>query len=421
MKKESRLYKPLVLLLILFSFLNFVPKLTAASPPEIREDGLTIILREPIEKKRTTLSFLRMIVKTGSAHEQPDKAGINKLTNEILYYIFRASSALEVNFLSLPEYTIFDFTVSPVKFLDFCRELDTVIRLDALLLHDLCNELINYHLNEPKNPGKTALIKFYEKLYGIDHPYLHHYCPNYNNLNIAEVNNWFREIFRPANLIIATSEKLPPDFLLKPAGRDLKGKPSLETKKIQKLEKKPEFNFTPVRDNLCTAVIGFSAPQIKEKTFFAGFLLTKFLEDELWQLLRQQSGLVYDVQVYYSYLTEPSAPNIKIIFQTLPETIESALEIINRILDGLKSDGIPQPRIEYLIQREKLYLENRKKTPGYEVQIAGFQVLSDHYQSEQDLLVSLREVSTEESKELANRIATSLCISLAGPSYILSN
>jgi hypothetical protein len=282
---------PLVFLLIVTVLACSWPGFAS---PEKRTDGL-IVSELASATPKNNYEYLTMIVKTGYGHEPKEKPGLNNLTNELVYFLLRGTRALEVSYYPFAEYTVFSFVIWREDFRAFCAELDAIIRLDTLLLYDLCNELIYQHLHTAKTPFAIGQHLQYELLYGPDHPYLNRFIADYTKLNINEVNTWFREIYKPNNLIISTTVKLPEDFLKKPNGRDMR-------KKVIHPEVPPNFaadqpsRFTEVNAPLSTIFLSFPAPQPHEDGFWAGRIVQKYLRHQLWLTLRQELGFCYDIQ-----------------------------------------------------------------------------------------------------------------------------
>jgi len=348
--------------LLLFLIILTCTLSTTASIEE-REDGLVISTRT-LPAAEDNYEYLTLLLKTGYGHEPAGKYGLHNLTNELIFFLLRTTSALEVNYYPYAEYTVFTFVLRREDFRAFCSELDTIIRLDTLLLYDLCNELIYRHYHTPQPPARVGQHVLYELLYGPAHPYLNQFKADYPKLNINEVNLWFREIYKPNNLVISTTAELPEEFLRKPSGRDLQKKvvlPAIPPPLIGG----PAFRFTETRTPYSTIFLSFPGPRPTEDAYFTARVLQKYLQTQLWKRLRQDLGYCYHVQVNYTALQEPTAPNITIILQVLPENTEPALNEVFRLLAQLEKEPPTPEEIAHLSAREEKKQQKNYSSPRF--------------------------------------------------------
>ncbi len=316
-----------------------------------RPAGLTVVEINSDSPQETELCYLTMIIKTGYANDPEGKAGLTRLTNELFYYLTRNGSAFNISYNTLADFSIFNFTVTTKNYEDFCKELDYLIHQDALLMYDLCNELIRYHLSEPHPHSRIALINYEELIYGNTHPYFTRFNPNYKKLSINDANTWFRLIYRPNNIIIASSRKLPEDFLRRPFGRDI-AKPVEKNETPKALfENIPSEKFAAIHDNLSTVIVGFPAPRFDTEECIPTILIQEYLQEKLWNEIRENSGLCYDLQVNYSCFYQPAAPNLMVVCQTLPEDTETVVAKIVNELKNLVADGIADTEKNRIIER----------------------------------------------------------------------
>jgi hypothetical protein len=298
---------------------SFYPAFLEAAPKnESRNDGLIVMKAEITPKTAQTPCLVSLILKTGYADDPAGQSGLTELTNQLLYRVFLNSSALNIHYHTYAKFSKFNFVVSDKDFKTFCTELDSAIRAEALMLYDECNELIRDFKNQPQVPGSIGEFNLYRMLYGNIHPYLAVFKNNYPDLNIDTVNSWFRKIYRPNNLMIATSTDLPPDFLLKPSGRDMKEAVTFPKTPSADCAPKPTINCAWIQNNISTIYVGLPGPPIRDNNLFAMIVMQRYLQKELWDKLREEMGLCYDVQVSYPYLQEPDAPSLIVSLATLP-------------------------------------------------------------------------------------------------------
>ncbi len=343
---------------------------------EQRDDGLTIVLREPSQPKEE-IQYLTLILKTGYAHDPAGKYGLTNLTNELIHYLFKRTGALQVESQTYADYSAFHFVVTRSGFNEFCSQLDRILRTDALLLYDLCNEITRYHLNLPKTPELKGLSQFYSLVYGPNHPYNSVFSSNYDQLDIVEVNKWFRQIYKPNNLIIATSIKLPIDFLRRPAGRDLKE--AVAVGKISPAAANPnyELKWAPVRDNCVTVCLGFEAAKFGEEGVFATLLLEKYLNQRLWKIIREDHGLSYDPGVYYQLNSKSSAPLLQVALHTIAADTGTVINLILTEFKKIAAEGIPEEELTKIKEQERKRLELIEKDQESVIRAAALFGLSD--------------------------------------------
>jgi hypothetical protein len=414
--KKSILFQALLGLLLIFLFFNSQQQLIAAQMSEPRTDGLILIQPTSPQSEASQVCYLSMIIKTGYADDPKDKAGLTDLTNELFYYLLKNGLAVDVNYYTGADFSVFNFIISQKNFAEFCSELDFMIRKDALLLYDLCNELVRYRINEPHPNYLIAMVNYHELIYGVSHAYLTVDHPNYRNLTINDVNSWFRLIYRPNNLIIAASSEMPVDFLLKPFGREIQ-KPVIFPNVTPAASVTSEkIMFAAIHDNLSTIVMGFPAPRLDENDCLTTIFIQKYLQKELWDQIREHSGLCYDIQVDYSYLNEPSAPTLTIICQTLPEDSDLVIRKIIQVFKKLASEGVPEPQKNQLLAREKKQLT----TLGYAIQTKAFQAyFNRNWIGEINSFTDkLGQVSQEQVIKVISDRLQYLKISVAGPSEV---
>ena len=319
---------------------------------EQRNDGLTIVISDQ-GSKRQEIQYFTLILKTGFAHDPVGKSGLTNLTNEIIKYLFSHTNALYVDYQSYADYSAFHFAVALSDFNQFCNQLDQIIRLDALLYYDLCNELIRYHLNQPKKPGLKAFSQLYSLVYGPNHPYTSIFYPNYEQLDINEVNKWFRQIYKPNNLIIASSAKLPQEFLRRPAGRDLTEAVSLKDISPPAVNTDLELKWTPIHDNMSTVYLGFETAKFGEEGILATNLLQKYLGQRLWKVIREDNGLSYDPEVYYQLTGSSSAPMLLVAFHSLTENTGAAINLVLGEFKKIAAEGISEAEVQKIMARER--------------------------------------------------------------------
>lgn len=382
---------------------------------EQRDDGLTIVIKEPDQDKQE-VHYLTLIIKTGYAHDPVGKFGITNLTNEIIYQLLRHTYVLGLDFQTCADYSVFHFVTTREYFNDFCAQVDWIIRSDALLYYDLCNTLTRYHLNQPKPSELQAIAQLYSMVYGPEHPYNSIFKPDYDKLDITEVNKWFRQIYKPNNFIIASSLKLPDDFLRRPAGRDLKEPVILNEIPDSTVDNTPELKWTPVHDNIATVCLGFETPKFDDEGIFATFLLEEYLNQRLWKVIREENGLSYDPQVFSLLISKSSVPTLQAVFHTLAPDTAKVISLIIAEFKQVAAEGIPETEIAKIIGRERKRQEMNDKDLQSAVGAAALYGLL-----EREWMVNREEYLTglNEEAKIVSQIMTEglsgLKISVAGP------
>ncbi len=344
----------IIIILVLLPLYAAASDSTTKISKEQRDDGLTIVLREPDQAQaKQELQFVNLIIKAGYAHDPIGKFGITNLTNELIFNLLRHTSVIDIDYQTYADYSIFQFVTTRNYFNDFCTQLDQIIRSDALLLYDLCNDLVHYHLNQPKSPELAAISQFYSMVYGSEHPYNSFFTPNYDKLNITEINKWFRHIYKPNNFIISSSLKLPDDFLRKPSGRDLKETVTLSEVPIIAADYSPELKYTLIHDNIATVCLGFETPRMDGEGVFATFLIEKYLNQRLWKIIREENGLSYDPEVFSLLISKSSAPTLQAVLHTLAPDTGKVINMIIAEFKKVAAEGIPEAEIAQIIGQER--------------------------------------------------------------------
>lgn len=382
---------------------------------EQRDDGLTVIIREPDQDKQE-VHYLSLIIKTGYAHDPVGKFGITNLTNELIYQLLRHTYVLGLDFQTCADYSAFHFVTTREYFNDFCAQVDWIIRSDALLYYDLCNTLTRYHLNQPKPSELQAISQLYSMVYGPEHPYNSIFKPDYDKLDITEVNKWFRQIFKPNNFIIASSLKLPDDFLRRPAGRDLKEPVILNEIPDSTVDNIPELKWTPVHDNIATVCLGFETPKFDDKGIFATFLLEEYLNQRLWKVIREENGLSYDPQVFSLLISKSFVPTLQTVFHTLAPDTAKVISLIIAEFKQVAAEGIPEAEIAKIIGRERKRQEMNDKDLQSAVGAAALYGLlgREWMVNREEYLTGLNEEAKIVSQVMTEGLS-SLKISVAGP------
>lgn len=327
-------------------------QLSAAPTGGVRNDGCTIVKLNQPKEETVGVCYLTMIIKTGYVNDPKDKAGLTDLTNELCYYLLRSGSAININLYTAAEFSYFNFMVSKQNWEAFCWELDSLIHQDALMVYDLCNQLTRDHLSEPHPAYLSAIANYHELIYGENHPYLSLDHPRYRDLTIADINNWFRLIYRPNNLIIAASAELPGDFLRRPFGRDIQNPLKFPDIPAASLDVSSKTTFTAIHHNLSTIVMGFPAPRADQADCFPTILIQKYLQQQLYDVLCEQAGLCNTIHVSYSYFNESSSPTLTIDCQSLPENATLVVKQIVQVLKKMRTEGIPGAQENRILDQE---------------------------------------------------------------------
>lgn len=382
---------------------------------EQRDDGLILVIKDQ-DKNQPAIQHLTMILRTGSAHDPVGKSGLTNLTNEIIYYLLRNTCALQVDYQIYADYSQFHFIVTRNEFNLFCDQLDQIIRADALLGYDICNELINYHLNLPKTSELIALSQLYSLVYGPDHPYNYSFAPSYDRLNINEVNKWFRRIYRPNNLIIAAGIKPPDDFLRRPVGRDTKEAVALDSIPASAGNVTPELRWMPVRDNIVTVCLGFETSQFGTEGLSATVLLQKYLDQKIWKIIREDQGLNYDPEVFYQLTGTSNAPMLLVMVHTLAENTGTVINLILTQFKEIAASGIPEEDLNNIIEQERKRWRMMENEPESSINAAAlYGLLGQDWLINQKNYFTILTAETEIVPQIMSAGLARLKISVTGP------
>jgi hypothetical protein len=358
MKKKLMIWVGLIGLLVVLGL--GMPEIYGAVKPGTRDDGLTVMKLELPKGVKPSYCFLTLVLKNGYADDPAGKAGLTGLTNQLLYQLFSNTSAIDVQYETLANFSQFYFLVPIKNYPAFCNEWDRIIRMEALMMYDECRAIIKDYINEPNNPGILGLEDLYKLLYGNGHPYQAVFNGNLPVLDISTVNDWFRKTYRPSNMVIATTADLPADFLMKPSGRDLKQSVTFTQPPQASCAPRPIIHWTQVKGGISSIFIGFPGAQVKDNDFFSMMVLKRYLQKELWNQLREEMGLCYDVQVSYSYLRESAAPAFIISLETLPADADIAIaKIIDILQQVMVKNSITTKRLSLIQEQEKIRMEHQ--------------------------------------------------------------
>lgn len=415
----------IVINLIFFAFIGVLlfslatPPTHAAAPSIIvRDDGLTVVTpQQPDPGNKEQVQYLTMIVKTGYGNDPADKAGLTSLTNNLMFILFKYySHAADVDCQTNGDYTIYHFTVMPKDLKLFCADLDEFLRTEVLFGYDFCNAWIEYMKNAPRHPGLPSLINLAGMLYGPDHSYTKFYNPNYANLNVGELNKWFRKIYRPNNLIVSSTFSLPDEFLRRPSGKEFKEPVGLPKIAPPVFDAAPAIKYVPDHDYTSVVSMGFPAPQLSDDSYLSIQLGWLYLDYELNEELREKSGYVYYVAPNCTAGDEPSAPAFIILFQSLPEDTGVATQKVIDVLKSLAKDGIPADKLAKIMESEKKRLALRDKSPADLTNSYAFRALFNvkWFGDSDEYLNQLEKSSKNVAKVFADRLP-GLKISIAGP------
>ena len=353
MKKRLLVWTWLVGWGVLFA-LGANPLVQGAAKPVGQNDGITVLKLELQKGLKLNYCYLTLVLKNGYANDPAGNSGLTFLTNQLLYRAFLNTSALDVRYETYANFSQFYFLIPLKEYAMFCKELDAIIRMEALMMYDECHAIIQGRKNEPQNPAILGLMDLYKMLYGNDHPYLSVFQGNLPNLDINTVNDWFRKTYRPSNMIIAATADLPGDFLMKPSGRDLKSPVAFTRTPPALCPARPMLHWTQIEGNISSVFVGLPGPALHDKDCFSMMVLRRFLQKELWEKLREEMGLCYDVQVRYSYLRESMAPSLIISLETLPADADIAIaKIIDVLLQVTDKNGVTAQRLSLIQEQEK--------------------------------------------------------------------
>lgn len=421
-----RLKATLLIFIALTLFLGFptiIPSTHAADPSIIvRDDGLTVVTPpKPVDnkeaKKDSTVNYLTMIVKTGYGHDPAGKVGLTHLTNNLLYMIFLYyTPSADVSYETYGDYTVFHFVTHAKDAKAFFAALDEILRTEVLFGYDFCNSWREYVKNASRHPGLPALTNLSAMLYGADHPYTKTYAPDYDNLNVGELNKWFRRIYRPNNMIISSTAPIPEDFLRRPAGKEFKAPVGLPPIAQPVIQRKTELRYVADYDHSSVICMGFPSPKLSDGDYMGLNLGWLYLADALEDELRGKSGYVYYVSPYSTAGEEPSAPAFIVIFQTLPEETGIAAQKAMEVLKELAKNGIPQDKLARILDSEKKKLALRDKSAAALTRSYAYRALFgiEWFGDSEAYLKHLEQAAPGVAKVFADRLPY-LKLSIAGP------
>lgn len=190
------------------------------------------------------------------------------------------------------------------ELLDFLADLLPRIEFKQATLTELKQEFID-RINEQKfNPFHLAHQQLQFLLYG-DHPYsFSHWgrMDSINSLEVKDLQDHYDRFFIPGHLSVAITANSSPDrmaeLVAKAFGRwQCSQTPPTLTHQTPNFH--PGFSHQPWAGDQIWLMVGFPAPNVHDPDFFGMKIINAHLGNgsscRLFQVLREQQGLVYDV------------------------------------------------------------------------------------------------------------------------------
>ncbi|HBF37523.1 MAG TPA: hypothetical protein DDW50_09410 [Firmicutes bacterium] len=373
-------------------------------------NGMSIIL----QKNKSEIAQITLVLKTGSGIEPADKKGIAYIMNNIVYFILNNDSqamADPVDVVTEPDYTLITMTT-------LARDIKpTLQRIKTLLSEPIYSYDIVADLKEALTTNlKATLVQtktysdFTKAYYGADHPY--NDWPDLKTIQSIsgpDVYKWYRQTYQPGNAILSIAggvrqsmqdiESIFSNMKSETVDRHLVIQPSLlsQDKYCQQVD--PNGRAT----SIC---MGFSAPRMQDPEFPAFRVITYYLEEyqHYFEELRGKEGLFYSASVYYDYIDKPKSPNIAFITMTNPDSLKAVEARTLEVIQKLMNSGIAQDEIDKVVKAMKTEDEAQKVNgKGLATRNALSQYLQTQFVYDEILLPQLEQVKTEDIQKAAKK------------------
>lgn len=382
------------------------------------KNGLTL-LTEQVQGFRSL--SIGIWVRIGTRHEVKQVAGVSHFLEHMLFKGTTHRSALQIarevdqvggefNAFTSREHTCFHLLL-----LDKDYRLGLDILSDVLLNSQFKSEELEREreviLQEvsmvEESPEELAYDLYFEQIYGkhgLGKPILGT-TKSIRKLNRKEIVGFFRDHYRPRDLILAVSGNVSHEVIQKEIGTLVKEKwPGRPVRKKRALDL---ITAPPLRSGFWWAdrpteqvhlIWGVPGPTYTAKDRFAAFLLNVYLgggmSSLLFQEIREKKGLAYTVYSSLSPATDSGVFNI--YCATHPSKVRLCLDLIDACVNRVRSKELPLSEL-------KLLQENLKGT----LLLSADSVESRMFRIAQNELFLGKHVSTEEACRLIDQVKPS--------------
>jgi zinc protease len=421
--------KTILLFLIGLSLLSSCVRIPAKPPTPQRvilDNGLTLIL---LEDHSAPVVALQAWVKTGSADEPEELAGISHLIEHML---FKGTESLELGEIAreiegrggdINAYTSFDQVVYHLVIASRYLETGLSVLADALQHSSFDPEELEKEkevvLEEIRRAEDIPEIKLSRNLFALSyqhHPYgrpILGYQKIVAGLSRKEVWEFYQRCYQPGNtsLIIAgdfnSGEVLPK---IKEAFSNWIAPLPAETTRPGRASepKQDKLRITILRENVKESylALAFHIPSISGEDLYAVDILSTLLGEgessRLYQQVKAKQELVNSIS---AYAYTPKDPGLLLISSTLEKAqVEKALAQIITTIYRLKYDEIPPSELEKAkLNLESHFIYQGETAQGQARQLGFYETVAGDISFKEKYLKGIRSVNPGELRGVARK------------------
>ena len=320
----------------------------------VTPNGMTVLL---LEQHFLPIVEVLALVKTGSAHDPPDKAGLANLVASLLDEgtVTRTSKQLaeQIDFVgaSLEVRALEDFTTASARVIKKDIDLGFTLLADILQhpafpkmeFERIRSQILGEMASDNDDPGHVAM-KAFNQLVFHGHPYrwpLNGTEESLGKVTHADVLNFYNREYVPAQVILTVVGDVTAEQVAtlvdthfgtwkKPAlpGRTIKKAAPLQRKTVQLIQK----DLTQ-----SNVILGHGGISRNNRDFYAVTVMNYVLgaggfSSRLMDSIRDKQGLVYGIMSHFDARLMPGS--FWVNFQTRTETTNQAIQ---SVLDELKN------------------------------------------------------------------------------------
>ena len=402
----------LVIWALFFGCILLAPSLTQSFPAEIAPtkfvttNGMTVLV---LEQHFLPIVEVHALVKTGSAQDPPDKAGLANLVASLLDEgtTTRSSKQLaeQIDFVggALEARASEDYTTASARVLKKDIDLGFTLLADILQhpaflkpeFERIRSQILGEMASDNDDPGHVAM-KAFNQLVFHGHPYrwpLNGTEESVGRITHADVLNFYAKEYIPSQMILTVVGDVTPDQVtglvqthfgvwkkVAPPTRNVKSASPVEKKTVQLIEKDlTQSNVILGHGGISRTNPDFYAVTVMNYVLGAGGFSSRLMDS-----IRDKQGLVYGIMSHFDARLMPGS--FWINFQTRTEAtnqaIQSVLAEIKSIREAPVSDQELSEAKSFLMGSFPLRLDSTAKLAQVLAQVEfyglGFEYFSQY-------------------------------------------
>ncbi|MBM4126305.1 MAG: insulinase family protein [Nitrospira sp.] len=399
----------LVLGALLITLLGLADRGSAAdlTPARITTaNGITVVV---LEQHFLPIVEIHALIKTGSAQDPPDKAGLANLTASLLDEgtSTRSSKQLaeQIDFVggSLEVRAAEDFTTASARILKKDVELGFTLLADILLhpafpkqeFDRVRSQILGELVSDNDDPGQVAM-KAFNQLVFANHPYrwpVNGTEETLSKMTLADVQNFYTREYLPNQVILTVVGDITMEQATTlvqthfgswkkgpPPARSTKKPAVIERKTVQLIEK----DLTQSTIMLGHGGISRTNPDFYAVTVMNHILGAGGFSSRLMDTIRDKQGLAYGIMSHYDARAMPGSFWINL--QTKTDTTNQAIAGVVAEIKGLRESPVTDQELaeakSFLMGSFPLRLDSTAKLAGVLAQVEffglGFEYLSQY-------------------------------------------